>query len=221
MNLLSDLCLNQLNCQVEKGRDRHGSYFLGLKIRGKGDEDVPLFVTGLSDVTGSTKVNISDVTDNVMDTVTAESTDSDECDSSDGKIYNLLNVETQLELVEQYTTAIEKELKEQEKVENNPSQSSQEQDGSTASDRLEVNDNSTDEPSPAVTNSVTNDEGLNQGVVQFDFDKVMKETDDEMKRLNWSRGDGKDYLVKTYGVKSRHRLSDVHLVEFWNYLKQQ
>ena len=40
-----------------------------------------------------------------------------------------------------------------------------------------------------------------------------------MKRLNWSKGDGKDYLVKTYGVKSRHKLSDRQLVEFLNYLK--
>ena len=38
VNLLSDVCLNQLGCQVEKGRDRYGSYFLGLKIRGEGDE---------------------------------------------------------------------------------------------------------------------------------------------------------------------------------------
>ena len=56
---------------------------------------------------------------------------------------------------------------------------------------------------------------------QFDFDEVMKETDAEMLRLNWSRGEGKDYLLKTYGVKSRHRLNDEQLIEFWNYLKQQ
>ena len=62
MNLLSDLCLNQLGCLIEKGRDRYGSYFLGLKIRGKGDEDAPLFVTGLFNNTSNTEVDIGDVT---------------------------------------------------------------------------------------------------------------------------------------------------------------
>ncbi len=40
-----------------------------------------------------------------------------------------------------------------------------------------------------------------------------------MKRLNWSRGEGKDYLIKTYGVKSRLKLKDSELVEFLEYLK--
>ncbi|MDY6901875.1 MAG: phage/plasmid primase, P4 family, partial [Cyanobacteriota bacterium] len=58
-------------------------------------------------------------------------------------------------------------------------------------------------------------------VVYFDFNEVMKAIDEEMRRLNWSRGEGKDYLMKTYGVKSRLKLNDGQLIEFWNYLKQQ
>lgn len=151
---------------MPKKRDRHGSYFLGLKIRGKGDEDVPLFVTGLSDTTSSTGVDIADVMDTVTDTVTTESTANDKCDGSDGKNYSLLNVETQLELFEQYTTAVEKELEKEEKLENNPSQPSREQGLSTDSDRLQANDKTPDEPSPTVicgavsfrTNTITNDE---------------------------------------------------------------
>ncbi|MGL5938868.1 MAG: DNA primase family protein [Waterburya sp.] len=45
VNLLSDLAFNQLNLDVNKGRDRYGSYFEGLKIRNEIDEDVPL-ITG-------------------------------------------------------------------------------------------------------------------------------------------------------------------------------
>ncbi len=90
---------------------------MGLKIRGKGDEDVPLFVTGSSNVTDNTEVDIGNVMDTVTDTVTVESIGGVECDGSDGKSYSLLNVETQLELFEQYTTAIEKELKEKDNLE--------------------------------------------------------------------------------------------------------
>ena len=61
----------------------------------------------------------------------------------------------------------------------------------------------------------------NQQVVHYEFNDVMKSIDEEMSRLNWSRGDGKDYLLKTYGVKSRRKLSDGQLVEFWKYLEKQ
>ncbi len=94
MNLLSDVCLNQLGCQVEKGRDRYGSYFVGLKIRGDGDEDAPLFVTGLFNTTDDTEVDIGDVTNSVTDSVTAETIAGDGSDGCDDKTCNLLNVET-------------------------------------------------------------------------------------------------------------------------------
>ena len=61
----------------------------------------------------------------------------------------------------------------------------------------------------------------NQEVVHYDYNEVIKRIDAEMKRLNWSKGEGKDYLVKTYGVKSRHKLSDRQLVEFLEYLSRQ
>ncbi len=61
----------------------------------------------------------------------------------------------------------------------------------------------------------------NQEVVHGDFNEVMRSIDEEMRRLNWSKGDGKDYLQRTYGVKSRLKLSDSELVEFLNYLSQQ
>ena len=61
----------------------------------------------------------------------------------------------------------------------------------------------------------------NQEVVHEDFNEVMRSSDEQMRRLNWSRGDGKDYLIKTYGVKSRLKLTDGQLIEFFNYLSKQ
>ncbi len=58
-------------------------------------------------------------------------------------------------------------------------------------------------------------------VVHEDFNEVIRSIDEEMRRLNWSRGEGKDYLVKTYGVKSRLKLTDEQLIEFLNYLSRQ
>ncbi len=61
----------------------------------------------------------------------------------------------------------------------------------------------------------------NQQVVHYEYNDLMREIDEEMKRLNWSKGEGKDYLIKTYGVKSRLKLSDRQLVEFLNHLKKE
>jgi len=141
---------------VEKGRDRYGSYFLGLKIRGKGDEHVPLFVTGLSDITGNTKT----VMDSVTDTVTVESTGSDRCYRVDDKKYNLLEVETRLAQVEQYTTALEKELREQENLEQKRAQPSGQKTQSTEGDETQVTVAKTKEP---VSTFTYDDGGLKVG----------------------------------------------------------
>ncbi|ACK73704.1 phage/plasmid primase, P4 family (plasmid) [Gloeothece citriformis PCC 7424] len=45
VNLLHDLAVNQLNLKVTKGRDRMGSYVLGLKLRSPDDDD-PLIISG-------------------------------------------------------------------------------------------------------------------------------------------------------------------------------
>ncbi|MDJ0597110.1 MAG: hypothetical protein QNJ72_45330 [Pleurocapsa sp. MO_226.B13] len=45
VNLLSDLGNNQLDLDISRERDRHGSYFVGLKIRGD-NEDLPPLITG-------------------------------------------------------------------------------------------------------------------------------------------------------------------------------
>ncbi len=106
------------------------------------------------------------MTNSVMDSVTVESTGGDECYGCDRKVYSLLNLEIQLAQIEQYTTALDRELREKENLEENPSyaeryplgQALSEQAQGTEGDRLQVNDNTLNEPSPTVTNTVTDDE---------------------------------------------------------------
>jgi putative DNA primase/helicase len=72
VNLLHDLCVNQLGFDVGKGRDRNGSYFLGLKIREPSDDD-PLLL-------GTVMDNPRFVTDSVM----SQNLNGDGCDGCDG-----------------------------------------------------------------------------------------------------------------------------------------
>ncbi len=50
-------------------------------------------------------------------------------------------------------------------------------------------------------------------------DELMKQIDGEMDSLGWSTNIGKEYLVSTYGVSSRKRLSNDQLLEFYQNLK--
>lgn len=85
-NLLSDLCKNQLELNIEKGRDRNGSYVSGLKIRTEYDSDPPM-ITGkdsppdddlpLLNATYNTSSMAMDVTDSVTDSVMDESIGGD------------------------------------------------------------------------------------------------------------------------------------------------
>ncbi len=152
---------------MEKGRDhalraseadRYGSYFLGLKIRGKGDEDAPLFVTDLFNTTSNTGVDIGTVTDSVTEGVMDGSIGGDRCYGCDSKTYNLLNLETQLVQVKQYTTALKTELREKENLEEKPSPASAEQAQGNNGDRLQANGHTDNEPAPTVINPVTDEE---------------------------------------------------------------
>lgn len=53
----------------------------------------------------------------------------------------------------------------------------------------------------------------------YDFTEIMARTDGEMKRLGWTKEDGINYLLKTYGKKSRHLLNDEELIKFLEHLK--
>ena len=114
VTLLSDLGKNQLGLDIRKERDRFGSYFVGLKIRGENDHE-PLLITGerkcpeLKGIfhahpKGNTEVVINaslysentnvinrvwtivmDKVTDVIDYVMDESIDGDECDDCDGR----------------------------------------------------------------------------------------------------------------------------------------
>ena len=88
VSLLSDLCQNQLDLDIEKGRDRYGSFIRGLKIRTDSDLEAPLITGKLPPTDINTQIPDSDnplptVMNNVADKVTAESIDSNESDRCD------------------------------------------------------------------------------------------------------------------------------------------
>jgi hypothetical protein len=55
----------------------------------------------------------------------------------------------------------------------------------------------------------------------LDIPDIINRTDVEMKRLGWTKEQGRDYLIKTYGKRARTQLSDVQLLDFLHYLEAQ
>jgi hypothetical protein len=53
----------------------------------------------------------------------------------------------------------------------------------------------------------------------LDYSDIIVKTDIEMKRLGWTKEDGRKHLIETYGKKSRPLLSDQELWEFLKYLE--
>jgi hypothetical protein len=43
----------------------------------------------------------------------------------------------------------------------------------------------------------------------------------ELKRIGWNTEKGREYLLSTYGKKSRHMLSDQELADFLEHLKSE
>ena len=61
----------------------------------------------------------------------------------------------------------------------------------------------------------------NEDATAVDFSEIIAKTDWEMKRLGWNTEQGKNYLLETYGKRSRHYLGDEELLEFLDYLQSQ
>lgn len=55
----------------------------------------------------------------------------------------------------------------------------------------------------------------------IDFSEIIARSNLELKRLGWTNEQGKNYLLQTYGKRSRQLLSDEQLIEFLAYLEQQ
>ena len=53
----------------------------------------------------------------------------------------------------------------------------------------------------------------------IDFSEVIAKSDMELKRLGWTNEQGRNYLLATYGKRSRQLLSDEELIEFMQYLQ--
>lgn len=62
------------------------------------------------------------------------------------------------------------------------------------------------------------DPGL-QFAEPIDFSEVIAKSDMELKRLSWTSEQGRNYLLGTYGKRSRQLLSDEELIEFLQYLQ--
>jgi hypothetical protein len=55
----------------------------------------------------------------------------------------------------------------------------------------------------------------------MDFSEIITQSDVELKRLGWTSEQGRNYLIETYGKRSRQLLSDEELLEFLHYLQSQ
>ncbi|WP_144874178.1 hypothetical protein [Hyella patelloides] len=56
-------------------------------------------------------------------------------------------------------------------------------------------------------------------IVEYRLSEIIESIDHEMKRLGWSKEQGRQHLMEKYNKKSRIHLSDNELLEFWEYLK--
>lgn len=54
-----------------------------------------------------------------------------------------------------------------------------------------------------------------------DFSDIIARTNVELKRLGWTTQQGKDYLLQTYGKRSRQLLTDGELLDFLHHLESE
>lgn len=55
----------------------------------------------------------------------------------------------------------------------------------------------------------------------IDFSDIIARTNVELKRLGWTNQQGRDYLVQTYGKRSRQLLTDAELIDFLQHLETE
>lgn len=71
------------------------------------------------------------------------------------------------------------------------------------------------EPEPEPVSSFTSAEAET-----MDFNEIKQKTDIEIKRLGWTKDDGREFLKSRYGKRSRLHLTDEQLLEFLRYLEK-
>lgn len=63
-------------------------------------------------------------------------------------------------------------------------------------------------------------ENFNTSATPVDLSDVIAQTDVELARLGWTNMQGREYLEKTYGKRSRQQLTDEELLSFLLYLEE-
>lgn len=63
--------------------------------------------------------------------------------------------------------------------------------------------------------------GVSSTATPIDFSDVIARTNVELKRLGWTNQQGRDYLVQTYGKRSRQLLTDDELLDFLKHLESE
>lgn len=89
-------------------------------------------------------------------------------------------------------------------------------------------DSVVEENSPMVENEAAVRQNSNSAIanesteaIDFDFNEVKQKTDLEIRRLGWTKDEGREFLKSRYGKRSRLHLTDRQLLEFLHYLKSQ
>ncbi|MGL6343172.1 MAG: hypothetical protein ACRC80_29040, partial [Waterburya sp.] len=84
---------------------------------------------------------------------------------------------------------------------------------------IAVDDTSLDNPPDISLNSV-DVATANIEIEAIDFNEIKQKTDIEIKRLGWTRDDGREFLQTRYGKRTRLHLTDEQLLEFLHYLEK-
>ncbi len=67
----------------------------------------------------------------------------------------------------------------------------------------------------------TDTSGIPATATPVDFSDIIARTNVELKRLGWTNQQGRDYLVQTYGKRSRQLLTDAELLDFLHHLESE
>lgn len=73
-----------------------------------------------------------------------------------------------------------------------------------------------EEPLPLISSKIDTVIQLGEPI---DFSEIIAKSDMELKRLGWTSEQGRNYLLQTYGKRSRQLLSDEELIEFLQHLQ--
>ena len=78
---------------------------------------------------------------------------------------------------------------------------------------------STPPPPPAQKEAEPDIQTQPKSETPIDFSEIIARTNVELKRLGWTNQQGRDYLIETYGKRSRQLLTDEELLDFLHHLE--